>query len=76
MNLFRSEEHVRCWKGLNPAAANETIAIADLAELMGTESRRHWLDDDYVSRWLPNRPRERLTVLERLGRSSFWLPPK
>ena len=76
MNLFRSEEHVRRWGGLNLEAVNETIALPDLAELMGTESRHHWLEDDYVSRWLPNRPRERLAVLERFGRSSFWLPPR
>lgn len=76
MNLFRSEEHVRRWSALNPEAVSETIALPDLAALMGTESRRHWLDDDYVSRWLPNRPRERLAVLQRLGRSTFWLPPR
>jgi len=71
MNLFRSEEHVRRWSGLNPEAAKETISLADLAALMGTESRHHWLEDEYVSRWLPHRPGERLAVLERLGRSSF-----
>jgi len=66
----KAQEHVRRWSGLNPEAVSETIALPDLVALMGTESRRHWLDDDYVSRWLPNRPRERLAVLQRLGRSA------
>ena len=72
MNLFRLEEHVRRWAGLNPEATEETILLPDLAALMGTESRHHWLDEDYVSRWLPQRPRQRQEVLDRLGRSSFW----
>ncbi len=74
MNLFRSEEHARNWAQYNPAsAADGVIALADLAALFGTESRHHLLDADYLSRWHPRRPRERREVLERIGKTAFWL---
>ncbi len=75
MNLFRGEEHVRRWALLNPAAAVEgLIPLADLATWFGMESRRHLLDDDYLSRWYPERDRERRAAMERLGKASpFWL---
>lgn len=74
MNLFRSEEHVRQWTLFNPESADGLIALPDLATLFGTESRRHWLDDDYLSRWFPQRARERREVLERIGKAiPFWL---
>ena len=75
MNLFRGEEHVARWALLNPAAAVEgLIPLADLAAWFGMESRRHLLDDDYLSRWYPERDRERRAALERLGKATpFWL---
>ncbi len=74
MNLFRSEEHVRQWALFNPESADGLIALPDLAALFGTESRRHWLDDDYLSRWFPQRAHERREVLERSGKAiPFWL---
>ncbi len=57
-------------------AADETIALPDLAVVFGTESRRHLLDPDYVSRWFPQRARERREALERIGKvTSHWLGP-
>ena len=74
MNLFRSEEHVRQWALFNPESTDGLIALPDLAALFGTESRRHWLDDDYLSRWFPQRARERPEVLARIGKAiPFWL---
>ena len=75
MNLFRGEEHVARWALLNPAAAAEgLIPLADLATWFGMPSRRHLLDDDYLSRWYPERDRERRAALERLGKATpFWL---
>ncbi len=75
MNLFRSEEHVRRWPQLNPAAAVEgLIPLADLADWFGLPSRRHLLDDDYLSRWYPERDRERRAALTRLGKATpFWV---
>ena len=73
MNLFRSEEHLTRWAEFNPASAQEIVSLTDLVLLMGTESRRHWLDEDYMSRWFPQRRRERQEVLERIGKTSaFW----
>jgi hypothetical protein len=73
MNLFRSEEHARRWQDFNPDSEDGFITLPDLATLFGTESRHHWLDDDYLSRWLPRRAAERRAVLERLGKGPFWL---
>jgi hypothetical protein len=73
MNLFRSEEHVRRWAQFNPMAAEGVIALADLAVLFSTASRHHLLDSGYVSRWLPQRERERQEALARLGKTTpFW----
>ena len=74
MNLFRSEEHVRSWALFNPESVDGLIALPDLAALFGTDSRRHWLDDDYLSHWFPQRAHERREVLERIGKAiPFWL---
>lgn len=74
MNLFRSEEHVRRWSLFNPESDPDGfIPLADLAALFGTESRHHWLADDYLTRWLPERARERNEVLLRIGKAGpFW----
>ena len=75
MNLFRGEEHVRRWALLNPVAATEgLIPLAGLAAWFGMPSRRHLLDDDYLSRWYPERDRERRAAMERLGKlTPFWM---
>ncbi len=74
MNLFRPEEHARRWAQFNPASDPDGfVALVDLATLFGTESRRNLLAKDYISRWLPLRPRERDEVLARIGKTSaFW----
>ncbi len=75
MNLFRGEEHVARWALVNPVAATEgLIPLADLAAWFGMESRRHLRDDDYLSRWYPERDRERRAAMERLGKlTPFWM---
>jgi hypothetical protein len=76
MNLFRSEEHARRWALFNPASEAERgfIALPDLVAFFGTETRRHMLDEDYLSTWYPRRAAERRAVLERLGKTTpFWL---
>ena len=66
MNLFRSEEHLGNWPKFDPASAESIIPVADKAFVQGTESRRHWLDQDYLPRWFPRRARERDEAIERL----------
>ena len=74
MNLFRSEEHVRRWALFNPESEEGFIGLADLAALFATPSRRHLLDIDFLSVWLPRRYEERRPLLERLGKATpFWL---
>jgi len=70
MNLFRSEEHVLRWAQLDPAMADETLPVADVARIFGTESRRHLLDGNYISTWLPKRGPERVEALRRIGKAN------
>ena len=50
------------------------IALGELAGFFATESRRHMLDDDYLSSWYPRRAAERREYLERIGKTTpFWL---
>ena len=68
MNLFRSEDHARNWSRFNPDSAESIMALADRALVQGTESRRHWLDEDYLSVWYPRRGRERAEAMRELGK--------
>ncbi len=75
MNLFRSEEHVRNWLQFNPDSAEGILPLDEEVSLLSAESRKHALDGDFVSRWLPRRAQERDEVLRRLGKtSSYWQP--
>ena len=74
MNLFRSEEHARCWSQFQPRAEEGFIALDALAGFFGTDSRRHMLDADYLSTWYPRRAVERRAYLEQIGKTSpFWM---
>ena len=74
MNLFRSEEHVRRWALFDPMSEQGLIALPDLAALFATPSRRHLLDDNYLSFWYPKRYQERGAFLERIGKATaHWL---
>ena len=66
MNIFQSEDHVRRWVHFNPDSAESIMPVADWAIVQGTESRRHFLDSDYLSNWLPRRREERWEALQRL----------
>jgi len=74
MNLFRSEEHARRLEQYRPESEEGFISLPELAGFFGTESRRHMLDADYLSRWFPVRATERREYLTRIGKASpFWL---
>ncbi len=75
MNLFRSEEHVRNWAQFKPDCAEGITPLADVIALFSNEVRKHLLDGDYISRWLPRQAGERTEILQRLGKTSpFWQP--
>ena len=69
MNLFLSEEHVRRWEHFIPESSETIVSVADKAFAQGTESRRHWLEEDYFSRWFPQRARERDEAREKLRKA-------
>ena len=74
MNLFRSEEHARRWALFQPAAAEGFIALDGLVALFAAPSRRHILDDDFLSLWYPRRAEERRAALGRFGKTTpYWL---
>ena len=66
MNLFSSEEHLNRWEHLIPGSA-APLTMPDRAFTMGTESRLHWVDRDYFSRWLPLRAGEREAAVQKLS---------
>ena len=57
------------WEHFMPESSESIMSVADRAFVQGTESRRHWLDEDYFSRWFPQRGRERDEAHERLGKA-------
>jgi hypothetical protein len=49
MNLFRSEEHIKNWKGYKPGTEGGIVALKDLVRLFSLDFMRRRLDSDYVS---------------------------
>jgi len=77
MNLFRSEEHVRNWAQFNPDSIEGIMPMADWLTVFSTEEHKHYLDGDYISKWLPLKSAQRAEALRGLGKtSSFWQGPK
>lgn len=76
MNLFRSEEDVRAWRGFQPGTEDAVMPLEDYARLWGIENYRARDWDDYISR-MAGFQEERWELLERLGRrkTPFWDPP-
>ena len=60
---------MRRWEHFIPKSSESINSVADKAFVQGTESRRHWLDEDYFSRWFPQRGRERDEALEKLRKT-------
>jgi hypothetical protein len=50
MNLFRSEEHIKNWKGYKPGTEGGIVPLKDLVGLFSLDFMRRRLDADYVSR--------------------------
>ena len=65
MDLFSSEEHLNRWEHLIPGS-DAPLTVPDRAFTVGTESRLHWVDRDYYSRWLPLRAGEREAAAQKL----------
>jgi hypothetical protein len=80
MNLFRSEEHIARWLGIDARRADRpasggsgrepgaTIPVAKLAELAFA-----WWDDRLAPDWEPHTREQNVAILERLGLvGEFW----
>jgi hypothetical protein len=50
MNLFRSEEHIHNWTGVDPATAEGIIQLPDLVTLFSGDFFQKRFSLDYVSR--------------------------
>jgi hypothetical protein len=76
MNLFRSEEHVRCWADFDPGSGDGIKPVRELVEAFATPLITERLKEDYVRR-VQERIPALLAALDRLGGgSSFWqMPP-
>jgi hypothetical protein len=72
MNLFRSEEHIRNWKGYKPGTEGGIVALKDLAALFSLDFMRQRLDPDYVSRSGEHVGGFLSAVAEVAKKSPFW----
>ena len=57
------------WDKFKPESSGSIMSVADRAVIQGTESRRHWLDGDYLSKWFPRRAQERDEAIDNLRRA-------
>ena len=77
MNLFRSEEHARSWAQFNPDSIEGIMPMADWLTVFSTEERKHYLDGDYISKWLLLKSAQQTEALRGLGKTSaFWRGPR
>jgi hypothetical protein len=73
MNLFRSEEHVRNWRGFKANTDEGINKLSDVAELFSGNFFTKRLDPDYVSR-MQDYLMELIEILKGMG--PFWQPPE
>lgn len=72
MNLFRSEEHIRNWKGYKPGTEGGIVALKDLVSLFSLDFMRRRRDPDYVSRSGEYVQGFLAAVAEIAKKSPFW----
>ena len=73
MNLFRSEEHVRNWRGFKAGTEEGVLTLPELAKVFSVGLFTRRLDSDYVSRGMYFD--EFLKALEEIGKlRPSWSP--
>ena len=73
MNLFRSEEHVRNWSQFNPDSGEAISPLDEEVARFSNDARKHRLDGDFISRWLPRQAQELDEIMQRQGKTGpFW----
>ncbi len=73
MNLFRSEEHARNWKGFKADTEEGINPVSDIAGLFSGNFFTRRLDPGYASNMMEYLM-ELIGVLKGMG--SFWQPPE
>jgi len=73
MNLFRSEEHVKNWRGFKANTEEGISKLSDVAGLFSINFFTRRLDPDYVSH-MQEYLGELIGALKGMG--SFWQPPE
>ncbi len=69
MHLFRSEEDARNRSHFSPSSIDGIMPLANWAEVLNAEGRKHVLDGDYLSRWWALRCPEREEIQRWLSKS-------
>jgi hypothetical protein len=72
MNLFRSEEHVRNWRGFKAGTEDGINKLSDIVKLFSGNFFTRRLEADYASR-METYLGEFIDVLKKMG--PFWQPP-
>lgn len=76
MNLFRSEEHARAWRGFREGSEEGIVALDDLVEMFSGPYFRKRLDGQWVSH-AREYAREMGITMKKLGKDGpFWQPKK
>lgn len=77
--LYPDTDYIASFAPFNNLPTQYRVSVAGqqkwfaLAGLFATPSRRHLLDDNYLSFWYPQRGPERRAVLERIGKAiPYW----
>jgi hypothetical protein len=73
MNLFRSEEHIRNWRGFKAGSEQGIIDLSDMVAIFSGHLFTRRLDADYVSH-MKEYMLELIGALEDKG--AFWQLPK
>jgi len=71
MNLFRSEEHVRNWRGFKVGTEGGLVQLPDMIKLFSTSFFSKRMDPDYVSH-MREYGMENASIQKEMG--NFWQP--
>lgn len=72
LNLFRSEEHVRRWSLLDPAAAEAILPVRNWVRVFSVDYCRARLEPDYFLRAWELRPALFEAIARQGKRGPFW----
>ena len=74
MNLFRSEEHIRNWKGFKPGTDEGIVELSALVKVFSGSLFTRRLDPDYVSNF-QKYIGEFISAVGEIGKvRPFWSP--